>query len=184
MGYNIVSVNIGIMASPIVGGVLYDHAGYYSIFVVIAVLIGLDVLLRIVLVEKRTAAEWMEEDIHTGENAPTQYGTFEPASPGPSQPVIHFKNGSSSERRERSSPTQSNAGSGANTPTQPENRGEYLQGRASKRSLLPTPQKARLLSVTRGPVSQVLAKTNPPSLELWSQYQLGRANKRNLPSTR
>ena len=121
MGYNIMSVNIGITASPIVGGVLYDHAGYYSIFIVIAVLIGLDILLRIVLVEKRTAAEWIEEDIHTGENAPTQYGTFEPASPGPSQPkdsLIHFKNGSSSERNQRSSPTQSNAGSGANTPTQ------------------------------------------------------------------
>ena len=123
MGWNIMSVNIGITASPTIGGVLYDHAGYYSIFIVIAVLIALDILLRIVLVEKRPAAEWMEEDINTGENAPTQYGTFGPESAEPSQQkdsFIHIKNSSSSERRERSSPTKSNTGTGANTPTRSE----------------------------------------------------------------
>ena len=123
MGYNIMSVNIGITASPTVGGVLYDHAGYFSIFAVIAVLIAVDILLRIVLVEKRTAAEWMEEDIQTGENAPTQYGTFEPASAGPSRQA-HLSttppDGSSSERHERSSPTRSSISTSANTPTQRE----------------------------------------------------------------
>ncbi|KAL8794945.1 MAG: hypothetical protein Q9195_002527 [Heterodermia aff. obscurata] len=123
MGYNIMSVNIGITASPTVGGVLYDHAGYYSIFILIAVLIGVDILLRIVLVEKRTAAEWMEEDIQTGENAPTQYGTFGAVSPGPSQqkdPSDHSVDGPSSERQERSSPTRSNTSSGNSAPTMSE----------------------------------------------------------------
>ena len=119
MGWNIMSVNIGITASPTIGGVLYDHAGYYSIFIVVAVLIGLDILLRIVLVEKRSAAEWMEEDIHTGENAPTQYGTFGPESAGPSQQKDSIID-SPSKRHERSSPTKSNTGTGQNTPTRSE----------------------------------------------------------------
>ena len=121
MGYNIMSVNIGITASPAVGGVLYGHAGYYSIFIVIAVLIGLDILLRIVIVEKRTAAEWIEEDIHTGENAPTQYGTFESVSAGPSQqenPSTSPTDSPSSERHERSRLTKFNTSTGVNTPTE------------------------------------------------------------------
>ena len=151
MGYNIMSVNIGITASPTIGGVLYDQAGYYSIFTVIAVLIAVDILLRVVLVEKRTAAEWMEEDIHTGENAPTQYGTFEPVSAGPSQQENPSTNpdSSSSERHKRSRPSSSNTSTIKNARTRSETWEPVTAGPSRQKDSSTSPERHEKSSPTR-----------------------------------
>ncbi|TLD23480.1 Chitin synthase D [Venturia nashicola] len=55
MGFVISSLNVGMMVSPALGGILYDAFGYESIFVATFVLIGIDICLRIVMVEKKHA---------------------------------------------------------------------------------------------------------------------------------
>lgn len=58
MGYVISSVNIGMTVSPTLGGVLYEKAGYMSLFYVMFGLIALDILMRFVMVEKKVAKQW------------------------------------------------------------------------------------------------------------------------------
>lgn len=53
------SLSIGTLAGPLLGGVLYQHGGYYSVFGLAFGLIGIDILLRLVLIEKKHAARWL-----------------------------------------------------------------------------------------------------------------------------
>ena len=108
MGYNITSVNIGITASPTVGGLVYDHFGYYPIFGILAVLIGLDIILRLVLVENRHASGSMEEEgIYTGQHPSTQYGTTEPVATSQQEnPSTNSRDDLSSEHHEASGPSK------------------------------------------------------------------------------
>ncbi|MCJ1471210.1 hypothetical protein MMC07_009858 [Pseudocyphellaria aurata] len=60
MGYVISSVNIGMTVSPTLGGILYEKAGYMSLFYVMFGLIALDIFMRFVMVEKKAAMQWAE----------------------------------------------------------------------------------------------------------------------------
>ncbi|KAL9593658.1 MAG: hypothetical protein Q9219_007449 [cf. Caloplaca sp. 3 TL-2023] len=76
-----------------------------------ALLIGLDILLRLILVEKKTAAEWTPENIRTGRDPAATYGTFEPTAANTDQqenPCIESRDDRSSERYEVPGPTESN----------------------------------------------------------------------------
>ena len=59
---------------------MYDHSGYYSIFILLFSLIALDILMRLVMVEKRSAARWIRDEALTNTDPPAQYGTVEPVS--------------------------------------------------------------------------------------------------------
>ncbi|EED22813.1 hypothetical protein TSTA_063000 [Talaromyces stipitatus ATCC 10500] len=54
MGYVSMSMNIGTMAGPALGGILVDRAGYDSVFMVALGLIGIDVVLRYLMIEPKT----------------------------------------------------------------------------------------------------------------------------------
>ncbi|KAG9230338.1 major facilitator superfamily domain-containing protein [Amylocarpus encephaloides] len=71
MGIVLAVVNIGMMISPALGGVLYAKFGYESLFIVIFVLIGIDILLRLAMIEKDAATAILARDTN-------QYGTFQP----------------------------------------------------------------------------------------------------------
>lgn len=60
MGYVLTSVNVGILVAPLAGGLLYDSLGYLSLFIIMVGLITIDISLRLIMVEKKTAAKWME----------------------------------------------------------------------------------------------------------------------------
>jgi MFS family permease len=51
-------MSIGMLISPLLGGVVYDKAGYNAVFGMCYALIGLDIILRLLLVEKKVAARW------------------------------------------------------------------------------------------------------------------------------
>ena len=87
MGYNILSVNIGITISPAIGGALYEHAGYYSTFILLFSLIALDIVMRLLMVERKTATEWEERDRPVAEGSSTQYGTI--GSTQDTAPAVH-----------------------------------------------------------------------------------------------
>ncbi|KAL1612907.1 hypothetical protein SLS60_001137 [Paraconiothyrium brasiliense] len=61
MGYVGAGMSIGILIGPLLGGVVFDRAGYGAVFAMAYALIGIDVILRLLLVEKKVAARWDPE---------------------------------------------------------------------------------------------------------------------------
>ncbi|KAI9715867.1 MAG: hypothetical protein M1812_005687 [Candelaria pacifica] len=59
MGYVSLSTSMGILAGPLLGGVVYEKAGYYSVFAMAFALLGLDIFLRLAMVEKKIAKQWL-----------------------------------------------------------------------------------------------------------------------------
>jgi MFS family permease len=57
-GWISLGMSLGILVSPLLGGIVYEHAGYNAVFGIAYALIGLDVVLRLLLVEKKVAARW------------------------------------------------------------------------------------------------------------------------------
>ncbi|KAJ4350904.1 hypothetical protein N0V95_004298 [Ascochyta clinopodiicola] len=58
MGYVSLGMSLGILIAPLLGGVVFDNAGYDAVFGMAYGLIGLDIILRLLLVEKKVAARW------------------------------------------------------------------------------------------------------------------------------
>lgn len=87
---------MGLILGPVLGGLLYDRHGYYAAFSLAFALIGFDLVLRIILVEKKIAVRYnaapstvAEEE--TGQSVKlTQLsppeGTQESTEPTPSTP--------------------------------------------------------------------------------------------------
>lgn len=59
MGYVSMSMSVAILVAPMLGGAVYARAGYYSVFYMAFGLIVFDIILRVVLVEKKIAKQWM-----------------------------------------------------------------------------------------------------------------------------
>lgn len=67
MGYPLMGYSIASLLAPLLGGVVYERAGYYAVFAMAFGMIGLDLVLRILLIEKKVAKKWIssEESIQT-----------------------------------------------------------------------------------------------------------------------
>lgn len=61
MGFVGMSFSTGIMLGPLLGGIIYQNAGYYAVFAVTFAMIGVDIVLRIVMIETKDARKWLEE---------------------------------------------------------------------------------------------------------------------------
>ncbi|KAL3456650.1 major facilitator superfamily domain-containing protein [Aspergillus heterothallicus] len=62
IGYVSMGLNIGVLSGPLVGGVVSEHAGYYAVWTVAFGLIGIDFVLRLAMIEKKDAAQWLVPD--------------------------------------------------------------------------------------------------------------------------
>lgn len=60
LGYVSVAMTLGVLFGPMIGGVVYERSGYYEVFAITFGVIGLDIILRLLLVEKKIAARWLE----------------------------------------------------------------------------------------------------------------------------
>lgn len=58
MGFTAAASSVGSLAGPLLGGVVYAQAGYYPVFAMCFALIGLDIFLRLIMIEKRVAEQW------------------------------------------------------------------------------------------------------------------------------
>ncbi len=58
MGYVSITMSLGIMVSPLLGGVVYDAAGYYAVYYMCFGVLALDIFLRLIMVEKKIAKQW------------------------------------------------------------------------------------------------------------------------------
>jgi MFS family permease len=93
MGYVGMATSLGILVSPLVGGVVYKRAGYYAVFGVTFAVIGIDIALRLVLIEKKVARKWLEPGPSPGQ--PTwpipAHGDIPMEHPTASQPMGETK---------------------------------------------------------------------------------------------
>lgn len=77
MGYVSLSLTLAILVAPSLGGVLYNKGGYYSVFYLSFGMIILDIILRLLLIERKTAQQWIVDepeeaiDISMAQNAST-----------------------------------------------------------------------------------------------------------------
>jgi MFS family permease len=58
MGYFALSSNLAVLTGPVIGGTIFARSGYLAVFAMAFGLIGLDIVLRLALLEKKTAARW------------------------------------------------------------------------------------------------------------------------------
>lgn len=59
MGYVGMGMSLAVLAAPLLGGVVFDRAGYYPVFAMCFALIAVDIFLRLTLIEKKVAAKWL-----------------------------------------------------------------------------------------------------------------------------
>ena len=52
MGYTSMALSMGLLSGPVIGGLLYEYAGYFATFVPALCLVGLETVLRIMIVEQ------------------------------------------------------------------------------------------------------------------------------------
>ncbi|KAL4914685.1 major facilitator superfamily domain-containing protein [Aspergillus aurantiobrunneus] len=60
IGYQGSAVALGFLLGPLLGGVIYDTAGYQVVFGMAFALVGVDFLMRVAVIEKKVAAKWID----------------------------------------------------------------------------------------------------------------------------
>lgn len=75
MGYAGMAITFGTLTGPLLGGVIYGKGGYYAVFGLSFGLIGIDIVLRFVMIEQKYAVYWLEP-----EPAPSAEQTHEKSS--------------------------------------------------------------------------------------------------------
>ncbi|EFW99181.1 major facilitator superfamily transporter amine [Grosmannia clavigera kw1407] len=63
MGSISIAMSAGLLLAPLIGGYVYAGAGYYAVYYVAFGLIALDIVLRLLLIEKKVARQWVEQDV-------------------------------------------------------------------------------------------------------------------------
>lgn len=57
-----IPMSIGPIIGPLLGGAIYAHGGYYAVFGLMFAMLGVDAVLRLVLIEKKVAQKWLEAE--------------------------------------------------------------------------------------------------------------------------
>lgn len=60
MGWVALAMSLGVMLAPLLGGIVYDRAGYYAVFAMCFGILGFDVILRLFMVEVNVAKRWID----------------------------------------------------------------------------------------------------------------------------
>ena len=78
-----IPMSIGPIVGPLLGGVIYAHGEYYAVFGLMFAMLGVDALLRLVMIEKRVAQKWLEAEAVQSETPKVIPEADSPASPTP-----------------------------------------------------------------------------------------------------
>ena len=78
-----IPMSIGPIVGPLLGGVIYDHGGYYAVFGLMFAMLGVDAVLRLIMIERRVAQKWLEAEAVQSEIPNVFPETNPPASPTP-----------------------------------------------------------------------------------------------------
>ena len=71
MGYVGTVSAIGVAAGPLLGGVVYARGGYYAVFAMAFALLGVDIVLRFLLIEKISVRGWENDSVSTAVEVPS-----------------------------------------------------------------------------------------------------------------
>lgn len=95
MGYVGIGINLGVLLSPLLGGVVFNRGGYYSVFAMVFALIALDIILRLAIVERKSTVRGidLQEDVgnqitRSNENGDSQHTSDENHHEGDSRQNI------------------------------------------------------------------------------------------------
>jgi MFS family permease len=85
IGYLGSSIALGFLLGPLLGGLVYDAAGYHAVFAMAYAIVGVDFIMRVAVIEKKVACQWLHEESDTTNPGthPRGYDTFGDSS-GPS----------------------------------------------------------------------------------------------------
>lgn len=72
LGLVSMAMSAGTFLGPLLGGIVYDHGGYYAVYAMAFALIALDLLLRLILIEGRVARIYMAATGHPGQGVELQ----------------------------------------------------------------------------------------------------------------
>ncbi|KAL8688753.1 MAG: hypothetical protein Q9218_005417, partial [Villophora microphyllina] len=72
MGFVSIAMSVAILVAPLLGGVVYDRAGYYGVYYMAFALIILDIILRMAMIEKKVARKWEKEEEPVNAPSPPQ----------------------------------------------------------------------------------------------------------------
>ena len=72
MGVCSLGVSLALLLAPLVGGLLFEHSGYYSVFGLTFGVLFLDIIWRLAIIEKDAAARWIST--HVEEYWTLRYG--------------------------------------------------------------------------------------------------------------
>jgi MFS family permease len=91
LGYVALARSIGVVIGPLLGGILYERAGYYSVFALSFAFLAVDGVFRLTFIEARAASKW-EPAVCLAAPSPSYQCTEEPLQDqsiekGPSQPL-------------------------------------------------------------------------------------------------
>jgi MFS family permease len=81
LGYVAMSYSLGVLVAPLLGGVVYDKAGYYAVFAMTFAVIALDIVLRLLIIEKKAAAKWLQSGQHVQASGSEQTEMRSPSTP-------------------------------------------------------------------------------------------------------
>ena len=84
-----IPMSIGPIVGPLLGGVIYAHRGYYAVFGLMFAMLGVDALLRLIMIEKRVAQKWLGAEAVLPETPNVIPETNSPASPTPCPEASH-----------------------------------------------------------------------------------------------
>ncbi|KAK8095878.1 major facilitator superfamily domain-containing protein [Apiospora kogelbergensis] len=62
MGYVGIAMSIGLIVAPVVGGAVYNAAGYYAVYYIAFGIVALDILMRLFMIEKKVARQWITDE--------------------------------------------------------------------------------------------------------------------------
>lgn len=60
MGWIGIAMSLGTLTSPLFGGIVYSKGGYYEVWAMCFALIAADIVLRILVIEKKHAEKWLQ----------------------------------------------------------------------------------------------------------------------------
>lgn len=82
-------ISIGELAAPVLGGVVYKQSGYPGVFGLGLALIALDFIMRLLLIEKKTAAKYNNPKDNDGQEAQANEGDGDEEEANESEPLLN-----------------------------------------------------------------------------------------------
>jgi MFS family permease len=90
MAYISSAMSVGLILGPVLGGVIYAQRGYYTAFGLAFVFIGLDLVLRLILIEKKIALRFSSA-VSTNQEDPLPLKLKSPSPKVPNLPSRDFE---------------------------------------------------------------------------------------------